>query len=149
MLALPTMEAFSLLKYWRRGDTKFATATAAGNNFPDPSSTAVVAAVTQNVVETGDDDEVDDEGPFFDLEFAVPDDSEDGNDASDQNLSDSRNSAPHSEEDEDENGDEDDDEFDCGDGEREFKFVLSPSNNDPGDPNLALSPSDDIILEAS
>ncbi|KAI4315482.1 hypothetical protein L6164_028283 [Bauhinia variegata] len=142
------MEAFSLLKYWRGGGGVGAAAAISSANAISPTtSTTIVTAVAENVVET--DDEDDDDGPFFDLEFTIPDeadDSEDGHENPNPDQTDG-NSAHSGEEDGDEAEHDDDDESDGGDGEREFKFMLSPSSNDRSDPNLSLSPSDDLFFK--
>lgn len=73
-LALPTMETFSLLKYWRGGGA----ANVRQTNSPDANMRATTTATTvaTSVLcppaesEDDDDDNVD-EGSFFDLEFAV------------------------------------------------------------------------------
>ncbi|XP_039045410.1 probable membrane-associated kinase regulator 2 [Hibiscus syriacus] len=63
------MEAFSLLKYWRGGGTIACVNT---RSTATCTTTIVTAATPHLAVDTEDDDVVDD-GPFFDLEFAVPD----------------------------------------------------------------------------
>ncbi|MED6156474.1 hypothetical protein PIB30_014693 [Stylosanthes scabra] len=131
------MEAFSLLKYWRGG----------GAPLPPPS-TAAAATTTllpQNHNATDSDDDDDDEdadGPFFDLEFAVPDEVDDP-----QHSHEDLNGAINKHSDQEE-GEEDEDDDNIEECEREFKFTLSPSSNDRGDePNLSLSPSDDLFFK--
>ncbi|KAK1268961.1 putative membrane-associated kinase regulator 2 [Acorus gramineus] len=101
------METFSLLKYWRAA----------------PSANA--RTTTTTVASTTDDEADADEGPFFDLEFALPDD-------------------------EDDEGDEagGDDEGSDDDGTRGFGFTVSSEGGrtDP-DPDLSLSPSDDLFFK--
>ncbi|XP_054825126.1 probable membrane-associated kinase regulator 2 [Prosopis cineraria] len=133
------MEAFSLLKYWRPG------ASLPPGAPPPPSpdaATTLVTAVAESVVDSDGEDD-DDDGPFFDLEFAVPDEADDSEDGPENlNVNRSRSSSPlHSEE------DRADVESDDGDDEKEFKFTLSPSANDRGDPDLSLSPSDDLFFK--
>ncbi|KAK1325824.1 putative membrane-associated kinase regulator 5 [Acorus calamus] len=107
------METFSLLKYWRAA----------------PSANARSTTTTTTTTVASTDDEADaDEGPFFDLEFAVPDD-------------------------EDEEGDEaggGEDEGSDDDGTRGFGFTVSSEGGrtDP-DPDLSLSPSDDLFFKGS
>ncbi|KAK1282119.1 putative membrane-associated kinase regulator 5 [Acorus calamus] len=107
------METFSLLKYWRAA----------------PSANARSTTTTTTTIASTDDEADADEGPFFDLEFAVPDD-------------------------EDEEGDEagggDDDEGSDDDGTRGFGFTVSSEGGrtDP-DPDLSLSPSDDLFFKGS
>ncbi|XWS48868.1 hypothetical protein CRYUN_Cryun13aG0113400 [Craigia yunnanensis] len=142
------MEAFSLLKYWRGGGTTGGGGSNACNNARSAATTGgtttiVTAVTTHQAVDTDDDD--DDDGPFFDLEFAVPDEDEtEENDEIDEgeNVED--------EETEDQNDDvylkSDDD--GCSDSETEFNFTLSSgSSNDRSDPNLTLSPSEDLFFK--
>ncbi|XP_042479535.1 probable membrane-associated kinase regulator 2 [Macadamia integrifolia] len=122
------MEAFSLLKYWRGGGVT-------GNNARTvPGTTTIAETVQQPVVET--DDEEDEEGSFFDLEFAVPDDEEDCEGGDDN---------------ESESGVDEEDDGDSStgtDGEKEFNFrVSSESSGGRTDPNLSLSPSDDLFFK--
>ncbi|PON43879.1 putative membrane-associated kinase regulator [Parasponia andersonii] len=150
------MEAFSLLKYWRGGGGG-GGGDLAGSFRPTSGVATIVTAVSQNTAETDDDDDDgDDDGPFFDLEFAVNDEDEaevgevaqsrdepgggSGNSANDSDL----------EEEDEENDDDDDDDDDegCNGDEREFNFTLSSgSSNDRTDPNLSLSPSDDLFFK--
>ncbi|KAF3448635.1 hypothetical protein FNV43_RR09348 [Rhamnella rubrinervis] len=133
------MEAFSLLKYWRGGG---GVADVGINVRPNTGTTTIVTAVT-NTAETDDDD--DDDGPFFDLEFALPDEDEtEGGDES-QNPEPSRGSDSVDDSDEEE---DEDDESDGVEDEREFNFTLSSgSSNDRADPNLSMSPSDDLFFK--
>ncbi|KAI7989169.1 putative membrane-associated kinase regulator 2 [Camellia lanceoleosa] len=124
------MEAFSLLKYWRGGG---ATADG-GANVRSSTTTTIVAAVSHHSAESTDDDdeEEEDDGPFFDLEFTVPDE-EDEQEKHEVN-----------------DGDEEREDDDIGsDGtESEFKFALSSgSSGDRTDPNVSLSPSDDLFFK--
>ncbi|GMJ04431.1 MEMBRANE-ASSOCIATED KINASE REGULATOR 2 [Hibiscus trionum] len=61
------MEAFSLLKYWRGGG---GTNASVNTRSTATCTTTIVTAATTHLAVDTDDDEVDD-GPFFDLEFAV------------------------------------------------------------------------------
>ncbi|KAG9445507.1 hypothetical protein H6P81_011635 [Aristolochia fimbriata] len=126
-LAFPSMEALSMLKYWR-GDR--------GGRTTPPSATTTIIAASSSSETSGDND---DEGPFFDLEFAVPDDDDDDDD----------DQQPEREE---EDGDLDIEEGsfseDATDGEAEFDFTLSSTAaGTRTDPNLALSPSDDLFFK--
>ncbi|XVE64762.1 hypothetical protein DITRI_Ditri07aG0127800 [Diplodiscus trichospermus] len=140
------MEAFSLLKYWRGGGTSVG---GSGNACVNARSAAgggttkiVTALATHEVVDTDDDD--DDDGPFFDLEFAVPDEDE-----TEENEEIDEGDNVEDEESEDQTDDVDAKSDDgCSDGEREFNFTLSSgSSNDRSDPNLTLSPSDDLFFK--
>ncbi|EOY24874.1 Uncharacterized protein TCM_016357 isoform 1 [Theobroma cacao] len=149
------MEAFSLLKYWRGGGGGGGLGGAAGGGGSNAcvnarsagtaggTTTIVTAVTTHQAVDTDDDD--DDDGPFFDLEFAVPDEDET-----------EENEEIGKEEDnvEDEESEDQIDDFDAksddggSDGEREFNFTLSSGSiNDRSDPNLTLSPSDDLFFK--
>ncbi|XP_052208968.1 probable membrane-associated kinase regulator 2 [Diospyros lotus] len=116
------MEVFSLLRYWRGGGGTLDGGVNAGHG-----TTTIVTSVSHQAGEMDDNEREgdNDDGPFFDLEFAVPDDGEvdeqgDGTDG----------------------GEEEDSE-----NERDFKFTLSSgSSADRTDPNVALSPSDDLFF---
>ncbi|XVE57973.1 hypothetical protein DITRI_Ditri04bG0132400 [Diplodiscus trichospermus] len=144
------MEAFSLLKYWRGGGTTGGGDSNACVNVRSATitggTTTIVSAVTTHQAVDSDDDDDGDDGPFFDLEFAVPDEDETrGNEEihGGDNVED--------EESGDRNDDVDaksDDDDDCSDAEREFNFTLSSgSSNDLSDPNLTLFPSDDLFFK--
>ncbi|TYH79949.1 hypothetical protein ES332_D03G099400v1 [Gossypium tomentosum] len=102
------MEAFSLLKYWRGGGSDGTNAcvnTRSSASSGCTTTTIVTAATTHLAVDTDDDDD----GPFFDLEFSVPDEDE-------------------SEDNEEDNVEDDESEVDtkpdggCSDGESETEF---------------------------
>ncbi|KAG6577173.1 putative membrane-associated kinase regulator 2, partial [Cucurbita argyrosperma subsp. sororia] len=145
------MESFSLLKYWRGGGgatSAVAAAASADFAFNGNSSAAgavsVVTAVPQNQAESDEENDEDD-GPFFDLEFAVPDEDESrkqgGNDEGRRNCADGSEA-------EEEDDDDDEEEDGDSDGEREFNFTLSSgSSNEHSDANLAFSPSDDLFFK--
>ena len=143
------MEAFSLLRYWRGGGGGVAAASApapagistadttpntnTNTNTNTDAATAILTAVAQNDVETDSDDNDDsDDGPFFDLEFTLPDEADDSSEDPHQNPNEN-----HSEEENDGTSEDS--------SEREIKFTLSPSSNDHSDPNLSVS--DDVFLE--
>lgn len=142
------MEAFSLLKYWRGGGV---VASTTPPNGPNATTATILTAVAENrdeAHETDDDNNDDDDGPFFDLEFAVPDE----DDAQAHEASGSCDSADESDvevlqqEDDDDDDDESDDDVDGH--EREFNFTVSSgSSNDRTDPNLSMSPSDDLFFK--
>ncbi|TYJ06717.1 hypothetical protein E1A91_A12G254000v1 [Gossypium mustelinum] len=141
------MEAFSLLKYWRGGGGGSNGCVSARSAATAGGTTTIVTAVsTRQVVDTDDDD--DEDGPFFDLEFAVPDEDEtERNEEKKEEDEDGNIEGDESEEQSD--GDDaksDDGSFDGDD--REFNFTLSSgSSSDPCDPNLTLSPSDDLFFK--
>lgn len=127
------MEAFSLLKYWRGSGV---LGVVGGNNGTDgsgrsghtrPGTTTIVTKAVQA------DEGEDDDGPFFDLEFAVPD--EDETEAEGKKEGEE---VAEEEEEEEESG---------SDSEKEFNFTLSSSSSSDPDPNLALSPSDDLFFK--
>ncbi|KAL5989169.1 hypothetical protein ACLOJK_010059 [Asimina triloba] len=119
------MEALSLLKYWR-------ASPAAANVRTNSTCTTTIAAASSTLKQPPvTDDEDDDEGPFFDLEFALPDDADDADDG-----------------DEDEDEEEEEDPVEGSeetDGEREFDLAVSSEGR--SDPNLTLSPSDDLFFK--
>ncbi|XP_057967533.1 probable membrane-associated kinase regulator 2 [Malania oleifera] len=124
------MEAFSLLKYWRRGGDPGAAGDAGANIHAAAETTTIVTAVGHTAAES--DEEDDDDGPFFDLEFAVPEEDE-------AESGDGHGECETDEEEEEE--DEDESSVDSEDGtddEKELNFT---------DPNLALSPSEDLFFK--
>ena len=150
------MEAFSLLKYWRGSGGGSVNVTGVGDsgvNARTAGTTTIVTAVSQT---DDENEENDDDGPFFDLEFTVPDEEEEENQGKENENESEVEVIEEEDEDEDDDNDdeEEDDEFDDGGGdEREFKFTLSSgsgsgsSNVDQADPNLSLSPSDDLFFK--
>ncbi|KAI5329058.1 PREDICTED: probable membrane-associated kinase [Prunus dulcis] len=152
------MEAFSLLKYWRGGGVvanpvpnSTDTASSANMRAPSTTTTTILTAVAQHRDETDDDDSDGDDGPFFDLEFAVPDEDEaqpQTHKPSGQSMDET--DVEHQEDDDDDSSEEDDEESDDGvDGEREFNFTVSSgsSHDRTDDPTLTLSPSDDLFFK--
>ncbi|KAJ4711990.1 Membrane-associated kinase regulator [Melia azedarach] len=142
------MEAFSLLKYWRGGGGGFLNSGGAngcgggesGGGLRSTTTTTIVTAVTHHAAETDDDE--DDDGPFFDLEFALQDEEEEEDDAKNDGTTDADENEENRNDDvsEDDGTDEE---------EREFNFTISSnsSGNDRTDPNLTLSPSDDLFFK--
>jgi len=129
------MEAFTLLKYWRGGGALGLPPSSDTPSSRAASTTTILTAVeNENATDSDEDNDNNDDGPFFDLEFTVPD--EDANE--NPNGNDTR---------EDEEDEEEDINIEESDGEREFKFTLSPSSNDRSDPNLSLSPSEDLFFK--
>ncbi|KAM5572315.1 putative membrane-associated kinase regulator 2 [Rosa sericea] len=140
------MEAFSLLKYWRGGG--LVASSAPPNNVTSAAAT-ILTAVAENSDESHETDDDDDDGPFFDLEFAVPDEAE-AHEAS--GSSDSATSGDESEVEvhqlDGEDDESDDDDVDVDGEEGEFNFTVSSgSSNDHTDPNLSMSPSDDLFFK--
>ncbi|PRQ17546.1 hypothetical protein RchiOBHm_Chr7g0196191 [Rosa chinensis] len=144
------MEAFSLLKYWRGGGLVASSAPPNGPNNVTSAAATILTAVAENSDESHetDDDDDDDDGPFFDLEFAVPDEAE-AHEAS--GSSDSATSGEESEVEVHQDGEDDesdDDDVDVDGEEGEFNFTVSSgSSNDGTDPNLSMSPSDDLFFK--
>ncbi|CDY38196.1 BnaA09g11930D [Brassica napus] len=123
------MEAFSLLNYWKNNG---GGGVSSGLSFLPPQSsdssccysgepTTIVTSVS--VTETEEEDAGDDEGPFFDLKFALP---------------------VEEEEESEEHGDEGD--SDCTEGGCEYKFTLSSCSGGE-DQDLIVSPSGDVYLK--
>lgn len=139
------MEAFSLLKYWRGGGIAVNGGARGGDGNYNSRATTIVSAVSPDRVET-DDENDDDDGPFFDLEFAVPDEEEEEGAESKDEIKENNGAGSDEENDAADTSDDDDD--DGMDEEREFNFTLSSaSSNDRRDQNLALSPSDDLFFK--
>ncbi|KAJ4794538.1 membrane-associated kinase regulator [Rhynchospora pubera] len=72
-LALPTMETFSLLKYWRGGDSTTNTTTTTTS--PSTTTTTISTSALSPTVSSSLSDS-DEEGSFFDLEFSVQEESD-------------------------------------------------------------------------
>ncbi|KAL4334503.1 hypothetical protein GQ457_07G008350 [Hibiscus cannabinus] len=123
------MEAFSLLKYWRGGGTATATTNACVNGNTRSTSiatcttTIVTAATTHLALDTGDDDE--DDGPFFDLEFAVDETEENEANVEDEGSQDS-------------NDDADTNSYGGYSGSGETGLNFTVSNNGGSEPNSSL-----------
>ncbi|KAJ4826160.1 hypothetical protein Tsubulata_037362, partial [Turnera subulata] len=143
-----------LLKYWRGGGGGVGgVAVGGGESCVHSRATTIVTAVSNTNADTEDDEEDEeeengDDGPFFDLEFALPDEEEEEKKAEREpghyavsNEDAAADGGSGSDEEEEEEGDE-----------REFDFTLSSgsgsssSNNDRTDPNLALSPSNENLF---
>ncbi|XP_057510121.1 probable membrane-associated kinase regulator 2 [Actinidia eriantha] len=127
------MEVFSLLKYWRGGG---ATRDIGANVRTETTGTTTIATAVRH--HEADTDEDGDDGPFFDLEFSLPDE-EDEQEREDDG-----------DEEREDNGDEErgDDIDSDGENEREFDFTISSgSSGDHTDPNATLSPSDDLFFK--
>ncbi|XP_048445066.1 probable membrane-associated kinase regulator 2 isoform X2 [Pyrus x bretschneideri] len=149
------MEAFSLLKYWRGGGAVYGTPLPNCPDTPDsakmrtPTTTSPTTTILTAVAQNDDEDTDDDDGPFFDLEFAVPDEDEA---AAAQTYQPCGNGDCTDDSDEEarlEDDDGDDESDDCEDGEGEFNFTVSSgsSQDRTDDPNLTLSPSDDLFFK--
>ncbi|XP_019150840.1 PREDICTED: probable membrane-associated kinase regulator 2 isoform X2 [Ipomoea nil] len=149
------MEAFSLLKYWRGGGggNTFSAADAGFSSRSTDSSTAgattIVTTVSPHFTDSDSDFDSDTEdGPFFDLEFTVPED-EDGDAKAQTGAGENEDKtvdAQHSEIDDGGDSDDSDDENEEG----ELKLTFSPSsasNVDRSDANASLSPRDDLFFK--
>lgn len=172
------MDSFSLLKYWRGGGgggsgsggastVRESTKKIQHNNIDSSSTTSttttttIVTAVSPSSSDSSDDDN-DDDGPFFDLEFTLPDDSDNEDQTKDErsiaaiveDFASENDSEETSTRDEEQNHNykevvadvlSDDNEIIEGD---EIKFKLSSSSSgDSVDPNVILSPSDDLFFK--
>jgi len=132
------MEAFTLLKYWRGGGALGLPPSSDTPSSRAAPTTATILTAVENDNATESDEDNDDDGPFFDLEFTVPDEEANENSNGNNTLED---------DDDEEEEEEEDINIEESDGEREFKFTLSPSSNDRSDPNLSLSPSEDLFFK--
>ncbi|CAA6665943.1 unnamed protein product [Spirodela intermedia] len=131
------MEVLSLLKYWRGGGGGSAVSAAVIGTRPAVSTTTISSSAFPPATET-DDDSSDDEGPFFDLEFTVPDEESEGarfeNEGVDIAEGGQRNEARN----------------EASDDEREFDLTLTSEGSCTelrADPNLTCSPSDDLFFK--
>ncbi|XP_057786967.1 probable membrane-associated kinase regulator 2 isoform X1 [Salvia miltiorrhiza] len=140
------MEAFSLLKYWRAGGgggpggataTAFTAAKATTKTIVDGAAAAGVSPYSSES----------EDGPYFDLEFALPDHESD-TDEQEQTTAELHENDVVKTEDETESEEisvhENDDEEEEED-EAELKFSLT--SNECPDQNAALSPSDDLFFK--
>ncbi|KAF8077414.1 hypothetical protein N665_1038s0008 [Sinapis alba] len=141
------MEAFSLLNYWKNNG---GGGVSSGLNFLPPQSSdsscrysgeATTIVTSVSVTETEEEDAGDDEGPFFDLKFAVPveeEESEECNEHGDEVS-----------EDDDGGGKSGEGDSDCTEGGCEYKFTLSSCSGgeDGVDQDLIVSPSGDVYLK--
>ncbi|KAM0978862.1 probable membrane-associated kinase regulator 2 [Malus sylvestris] len=151
------METFSFLKYWRSGGLLAATpvpnsidTVGSANMHTTTTTTTILTAVAQNDDEDSDSDN--DDRPFFDLEFAVPDEDEAAAQNHDEEARQEDDCNEDVRQEDDSGGDDDDDDdesYDSEDGEGEFNFTVpSGSTQDRTvDPNLTLSPSDDLFFK--
>lgn len=131
------MEVLSLLKYWRGGGGGSAVSTAASGTRPAVSVTTISSSALPPATET-DDDSSDDEGPFFDLEFTVPDGESEGARFESEGVGNA------------EGGQRDEAKDDASDDEREFDLTLTSEGSCTGlraDPSLTCSPSDDLFFK--
>ncbi|GFY83658.1 hypothetical protein Acr_03g0004320 [Actinidia rufa] len=128
------MESFTLLKFWKGTDV----GGGANLHSSTTGTPTILPDVSHHSTDTEDDNyDDDDEGPFFDLEFTVGDGDE---------------RAKHKDREYTDDGDEgrEDDDIDSDEGtddedkREEFAFSLSSS-----DPNLSLSPSDDLFFDGT
>ncbi|XP_008805648.2 probable membrane-associated kinase regulator 2 [Phoenix dactylifera] len=131
------MESFNLLKYWRGGGGAALAAAAASMHNTAATTTTVATCVLDPSGETDDEDGHDgDDGPFFDLEFAVPEEDGEGEEGEGVEQKDGSAVAVEAE------ADEEDEE------EREFNFAVSSEGSCGGGLRSdSLSPSDDLFFK--
>ncbi|KAG1335125.1 putative membrane-associated kinase regulator 2 [Cocos nucifera] len=136
------MESFNLLKYWRGGGGAALAAAAAASMHSTAAAattTTVATCVLDASAETDDEDGGDgDDGPFFDLEFAVPEEDGEGEEDEEEGAEEKDGSAVAVE------GEADEED------EREFNFAVSSEGSCGGDGGLrsdTLSPSDDLFFK--
>ncbi|KAI7732340.1 hypothetical protein M8C21_000350 [Ambrosia artemisiifolia] len=132
------MEALSLLKYWR---TNTGEGTNHTNVTTSSNTTTIVTGVSSHQSETGDEEEGDenDHGPFFDLEFSLPEQNETG---TEQYLS---NEEEHYENNEDFDRSESYEDSD-NDGEVKFTLITSSSGESTTDVNISDSPTNNLFF---
>ncbi|KAI3468674.1 hypothetical protein Pfo_025337 [Paulownia fortunei] len=146
------MEAFSLLKYWRTGGGGSGGAT---TSVLTADSTADARATTKTIVTAAavspysSDGE---DGPYFDLEFTLPDQESDiEGEPSAKSQENYRKAQKTENEDETESGSDAEEvsvhENDDDDEEGELKFALT--SNECTDQNVILSPSDELFFKGN
>ncbi|XP_071918477.1 probable membrane-associated kinase regulator 2 [Coffea arabica] len=154
------MEAFSLLKYWRGGGAVFKSDGPTNLRAADSSSSSSTATTTivtaVSPFSSDSDSDGGDDGPFFDLEFTLPEEDDDSD--SEEQMKDHKDLVPNVDEQVEnvsekvksdgggvENDEEEEEEEEEGE---EIKFTLSSSSSgDSNDPNVSLSPSDDLFFK--
>ncbi|XP_031130225.1 probable membrane-associated kinase regulator 2 [Ipomoea triloba] len=149
------MEAFSLLKFWRGGGSAAGTAAASAARSTDSSAatTTILTAVAPHFSDSDSETASDSDGPFFDLEFTAVPDEEDGesksggNDGGGGGGGDQINGHEHAGEDEGSEADDSDNEEEE-EGELNLTFSTSSASSvDRTDPDVSLSPSDDLFFK--
>ncbi|KAG2302780.1 hypothetical protein Bca4012_061111 [Brassica carinata] len=132
------MEAFSLLNYWKNNGGGGGVSSGLTFLPPQPSDSSCrysgePTTIVTSVTETEEEDAGDDEGPFFDLKFAVPVEEEEESEERDE-VSEEDGGGKSKE------GDSDG----C-----EYKFTLSSCSGgeDGVDQDLIVSPSGDVYLK--
>nr|GMD05568.1 probable membrane-associated kinase regulator 2 [Ipomoea batatas] len=148
------MEAFSLLKFWRGGGSAAAgsaAASAALSTDSSASTTTILTAVAPHFSDSDSETASDSDGPFFDLEFTAVPDEEDGESKSggnDGGGGDQINGHQHAGEDEGSEADDSDNEEEEEEGELNLTFSTSSASSvDRTDPDVSLSPSDDLFFK--
>ncbi|CAA0812125.1 Probable membrane-associated kinase regulator 2 [Striga hermonthica] len=154
------MDAFSLLKYWRSSAGGITTTISAADSTADARATAEIVSARISAASPYSTDGED--GPFFDLEFSLPDQESDA-DEPPPVKSHQNDQKPSETENEDETGSEsdaeeisvyenedidDEEEEDDEDGGGELKFALA-SNDCADQAAAALSPSDELFFKGN
>lgn len=135
------MESFSLLKYWKGGGV--AGVSFAGDAIASVQTTTTPVTVVSDQPSESDEEDNADGGSFFDLEFTVPDE----NNGNFEGEIDDIICLEENEEEKDESTESDDDQSD-GENDTEVKFTFSSASSGDGvDPNVSLSPSDDLFFK--
>lgn len=153
------MEAFSLLKYWRNGGGGGSGVATTTTSVSSPDSTANARTITKTIVTAAavspysSDGE---EGPYFDLEFALPDpesDNEEDPSAESQDHDDPEATKTEDEDETESGSDEEEisvhenDEEEDDEEEAELKLALT--SGDCTDQNVTLSSSDDLFSKGN
>nr|GMC78789.1 probable membrane-associated kinase regulator 2 [Ipomoea batatas]GME14623.1 probable membrane-associated kinase regulator 2 [Ipomoea batatas] len=148
------MEAFSLLKFWRGGGSAAAgsaAASAARSTDSSAATTTILTAVAPHFSDSDSETASDSDGPFFDLEFTAVPDEEDGESKSggnDGGGGDQINGHQHAGEDEGSEADDSDNEEEEEEDELNLTFSTSSASSvDRTDPDVSLSPSDDLFFK--
>lgn len=136
------MEAFSLLKYWRNGGGAVSTGATTTTSFtPDSAAKAATKTIVAAAAAVSPYSSDGEDGPFFDLEFGVPDQESDTDEQTSEESLENDVKRLQSED-----GDETESEEEASE-EEEAELKFSLSSNGCMDQNAALSPSDDLFFK--
>ncbi|KAL6502373.1 hypothetical protein OROHE_024651 [Orobanche hederae] len=136
------MEAFSLLKYWRSSGVRSGSAT---TTVFTADSNVVSRTTTETIVTSAEDRSYSsdsEDGPYFDLQFGLPDQSPEISPETDETENENEDET------ETESGDISAHENDDDEEEGELKFALA-SNECTDQTVAALSPSDELFLKGN
>ncbi|KAL8244834.1 hypothetical protein R6Q59_011092 [Mikania micrantha] len=133
ILALLTMEAFSLLRYWRSNVGDVTT----NADVRTSTATTIVTAVSTQTSETGDEEN--DRGSFFDLEFSLTTEGDEAGEEEHVKNGKTENGDDYGREDEEEDSD--------GSDVLKFTLLSGSSGDSTAAMNVSVSPSDELFFK--